>query len=527
MGLLFDEFERKRCVLYLTNPRVCCMSGGLSGRIGLEDFLASWRHNRGGKSGRGVGCEIEPLEGRRLLASTLLVPDVRISDLAPGDVDLSPPRFVAMGQWSYFLGKGQDNSSSLWKTNGTPAGTAIVQSVAAEAKELTALGGKLFFSADDGAHGRELWSSDGTPGGAALVKDIVPGAGGSMPQYLVANGNHLYFSASTTSLPDSELWMSDGTEAGTVLLRQFGIGQQQWPINQTGMRDLIDSGGRLFFVASDGQKGPDLWTSDGTPAGTLDLKIDQSPLGSSIPNWMAALNGQLYVEAYGYRLGGRYFLWRSDGTIDGTVPLIPEYMTGAASPEHLTAVGDDIVFVGFDNAWKSWLWRIDGASGQAIPLTQGDPVQISWTDRLAALGPNAVFAAWDATNGAGGGYGLYRSGLGPDDARLLAHFQLNTSRENGNTVHHLVSAGDRVLFTADDGIHGNELWMTDGTAGGTVLLADLAAGAASSDPSDLVVVGNKVLLSAAGTDGQRGVWVVDLPSPTHVSVTSSTPAAAL
>ena len=34
------------------------------------------------------------------------------------------------------------------------------------------MGGKLFFTANDGKNGRELWKTDGTKAGTVLVKDI-------------------------------------------------------------------------------------------------------------------------------------------------------------------------------------------------------------------------------------------------------------------------------------------------------------------------------------------------------------------
>lgn len=42
--------------------------------------------------------------------------------------------------------------------------------------------------------------------------------------------------------------------------------------------------------------------------------------------------------------------------------------------------------------------------------------------------------------------------------------------------------GDFAYFAADDGIHGRELWKTDGTAEGTQLVKDLKIGADNSAP---------------------------------------------
>src|SRR5262249_41415629 len=52
----------------------------------------------------------------------------------------------------------------------------------------------------------------------------------------------------------------------------------------------------------------------------------------------------------------------------------------------------------------------------------------------------------------------------------------------------IVAVGPIAYFTSDDGVNGVELWKTDGTAAGTVLVKDINPGSASSNPSSLTNV---------------------------------------
>src|SRR5690242_14479055 len=54
----------------------------------------------------------------------------------------------------------------------------------------------------------------------------------------------------------------------------------------------------------------------------------------------------------------------------------------------------------------------------------------------------------------------------------------------------LTPVGTTTFLTADDGVHGEELWKTDGTSAGTVLVKDIVAGGVGSKPRDLVTLDN-------------------------------------
>jgi ELWxxDGT repeat protein len=72
--------------------------------------------------------------------------------------------------------------------------------------------------------------------------------------------------------------------------------------------------------------------------------------------------------------------------------------------------------------------------------------------------------------------------------------------------------GKILFFTADDGKHGVELWQSDGTEEGTKLVTDINKnnyGKASSNPSQLKVVGNKLFFTATNSSNRIELWESD------------------
>lgn len=71
--------------------------------------------------------------------------------------------------------------------------------------------------------------------------------------------------------------------------------------------------------------------------------------------------------------------------------------------------------------------------------------------------------------------------------------------------------GAKLVFAANDGTTGEELWVSDGTSAGTILLKDIYTGSTSSDPlaDGWAVVGTKLVFTARTLANGNEVWVTD------------------
>ena len=243
-------------------------------------------------------------------------------------------------------------------TSASPGG--LGRSAAAAAAALIALAMGLFVASADAAL---------PPVTVSQVEDIVPGPTSSDPfsetignrrlDTVDINGD-LIFTAGGSA--DTELWRSDGTEAGTFEIKDIapGAGFSSLPIW------LTEMDGEVFFQANEGfpVKG-ELWKTDGTEAGTIRIK-DINPaiggigIGNGAPNNLVNVNGTLFFLANSDSVNG-FELWKSDGTEAGTV-MVRDLQVGTIEADNFMAVGNRLVFVYDDGVSGKELWTSDGTS---------------------------------------------------------------------------------------------------------------------------------------------------------------------
>jgi ELWxxDGT repeat protein len=229
--------------------------------------------------------------------------------------------------------------------------------------------------------------------------------------------------------------VTDGTVEGTRMLGDLHPGV--YGSAPTGFVRLGD--GRALFTAHTPAAGHELWITDGTAAGTrLVEEVKPGPTGVGIGRPVEVEEGRAVFTVWN---GSQTHLYTTDGTAEGTFVL-------AGPAQHVNHVAD-------------------GA---------------------AALGDGRfVFAAGDQTHG----IELWISDGTVAGTRLLK--EINPTEYWGSAAnsypHKFTPIGEgKVVFAADDGVHGTEPWITDGTAAGTVMLVELVPGAGHYGPREFTAV---------------------------------------
>ena len=404
----------------------------------------------------------------------------------------------------------------IWRSDGTNAGTYLLKdiniggnsSMYGDPKDgwgntyAVTINNVLYFPANDGIHSWEIWRSDGTTAGTYLLKDINPSVTLTPPTYLTKVGNTLFFAANDDAL-GTELWKSDGTTAGTVMVKDIYTG------SGTGidLSSMVDFGGNLYFVANDGTTGFDaLWKSNGTTAGTVlvkDLSSTYQYSSQAIKN-LTVVNSTLYFSGYDNTNGRE--LWKSDGTTLGTV-MVKDINAGSADgvstiyPWFLNVNGT-LFFTGEDDNNGLELWKSDGTSGGTVMIKDINTTAYegSFPSDFQIINSNTlVFMAYTPGNL----YELWKSDGTEVGTTLIADISSTSCCFNFSSFQSFVTTGTQIFFTGQNVENNIELWKTDGN--NTSVIKDINVGSVGSFPQLYNASGSVFLFANNGIIG-RELW---------------------
>lgn len=278
-----------------------------------------------------------------------------------------------------------------------------------------------------------------------LLTDLRPGLDGAEPDFGNAfkKNNDLYFAASPDGIT-RKLYKTDGTSGNTVLLEEGNNMYVNLILGFLG-NDLLYIAGDFFNGGSLG-----LYKTNGTPgAGELVANYHQ---GNDL---FVAYPMTITMDNVLYFLGNDgitgFELWRTDGTTAGTY-LVKDINPGGEScllmtteKQYFAELNGFIYFGAAEPVNGAELWKSDG--------TEAGTTLVANIDTSEAIVPN----------------------LGSNPAFFCKY-------------------NNAVYFSAQRPVDGRELWKTDGTEAGTVLVKDLAAG--SGSPSNMIEYNGLLYFSA-------------------------------
>jgi ELWxxDGT repeat protein len=395
----------------------------------------------------------------------------------------------------------------LWRTDGTAVGTALALDLVPGEESSSPTGpilnvaDRLFFAAGAGGD-RSLFRSDGTPAATAPV----PGTEGIYPLALVPGQDRIYFRVpiedGSYSGASSALWTSDGTEAGTLEIREhrFTESQDCGGLNSSPANSITVVGSLGYFCSYDAGHGAELWRTDGTVAGTS-MVADLAPgPTSSKPIGFTPFGDEV---AFFTLSGGSAQVWRSDGTAEGT-HLVTEVPADQTASSGLVVAGARLFFMTVTSS-SSVLWSSDGtpAGTRAVEdlpfFTQGN-------DLTPGRGAKILFSAYQERTGAE----LWRSDGTAGGTRLVK--DIAPGRPHGrygrSSSPEQLTAGDgEAFFTANVPGRGRELWRTDGTRGGTKLVGEVRSGPHGGRIADITPIGDRVFFAATTPRHGEELWI--------------------
>jgi ELWxxDGT repeat protein len=409
-----------------------------------------------------------------------------------------PASFTPLGEQVVFTANIYQEPPDLWVSDGSAAGTMMLDE--RMGAPLVAENGRVYYSGHHPALGYQPHVSDGTPRGTHALADL----GDDAPAYyeMAVAGGHIYMVGVETT--QQRLWRSDGTSFDTELLTDFN------PDWNSCAPDFGFSGcisypfgltpiGNMLYLVAETYDAYDrnwqLWRIDDSES-SLTLLMEGVPdSGMEPPKHLTAVGDALYFFAAPDIFNGPWALWRCSASDSA-----PTQVWVAPDPymNEMVVVGNELLYL-FDH---QQLWKHDGVDATLV-TDFGLLDSPGFASQLTVVGGRLFFIVTTEAQGPE----LWVSDGTPGGTGLVTEIRPGPQ---GSYPESLRAVGELLLFAADDGVTGSELWVSDGSARGTVRVTDIAPGPAASSPEGMTLAGDLVYFAADDGLTGRELWAVQM-----------------
>ncbi len=267
--------------------------------------------------------------------------------------------------------------------------------------------------------------------------------------------------------------------------------------SEPALDNAFQRGNDLFFLANPDGLGNRLYKTNGTAATTVLLEGNSNLTVSMI---LGVLNNEVYYIAGNIFGGERLKLYKTNGS-PGSGSLVADYHQAndffIAYPMTIT-MNNVMYFIGNDGLSGFELWRTNGTEAGTYLVKDINPgiesslLLTNVKQYFAQLNGFIYFGAAEPVHGAE----LWKSDGTTIGTSMVANIDTTApSIPNiGSNPAFLCTYNNAVYFSAFRTVDGRELWKTDGTAAGTELVKDIAAG--DGAPSGLIVHNGTLYFSA-------------------------------
>lgn len=494
-----------------------------------------------------------------------------------GQIAVGPPLQLQPDTSEYFyLITGSSGQNTLWQTQGDEASTRPLKNTppcfAGEpgSHQLANSQAGLIFAADQYDPDAALYRVKGKNGGAIqLTKPVITTADGVVrhpgpqPSYELLDGNILQWVDTGKS---HELWRMkpDGRGSRSVWKAPDDIAVQGYEF-LADFRGFTPSG--AVFSLANGQNNHWVGVTDGTKKGTRILSQHETVVSYGYPFDFQQVGDLVFYSVGDSDIEGKYNLWKTDGTVAGTSPVLTTGGNSPGSIVQMVTFQGSLYFLSTGNG-KTALWRSDGTpAGTVLVKDEWQGVTGELAISLSVAGGKLYFAVvlptadvlWESDGTTAGtmptnpmlnfARGSIRPAVdlagvavflarGPSDTdeqwwRHLGNdtrpvrdgvsgLQITGIYESSHAV-----AGTQLFYTGYSADTGGELWVTDGTSAGTRLVKDIKPGPLGSSPVNMLAVGNAVYFSARDATSGFRLWRSDGSEAGTVPVAALEPAMTL